>query len=59
MTSKNIVFCFNYDVKKLVMIQKLEPRTAALKSAKIGHVEGVIVDFSLLSCSKLVFTWVP
>ena len=31
---------FNYDIKKLIMMQKLEVRTADLKSTRMGHVEG-------------------
>ena len=27
----------DYDITKLIMMQKLEPRTAALKPAKIAH----------------------
>ena len=31
------------NIKKLIMTQKLEPRTVGLKPTKIGHVDRVIV----------------
>ena len=34
----------NYDIKKLIMMQKLEPRTAGLKPNKIGYVDWVIAE---------------
>ena len=30
-----------YDIKKLIMMQKLESRTVGLKPTKIGHVDEV------------------
>ena len=32
-----IITCFSYDIKKLIVMQKLEPRTVGLKPTKIGH----------------------
>ena len=33
----------DYDIKKLIMMQKLEPRTVYLKLTSIGHVDRVTV----------------
>ena len=33
----------DYDIKKLIMMQKLQPRTTDLKLTKIGHVDRVNV----------------
>ena len=32
---------FNYHIKKLIMMQKLKPRTIGLKPTKIGQVDGI------------------
>ena len=32
---------FNYDIKKLIMMQKFQPRTVGLKPTTIGHVDRV------------------
>ena len=34
----------DYDIKKLTMMQKLEPRTVDLNPMKIGHVDRVRVN---------------
>ena len=39
-----IITFFNYNIKKLIMMQKLESRTAGLKPTKIRHVDRVIVS---------------
>ena len=36
-----IQFYFNYDIKNLIMMQKLKPRIVGLKLTKIGHVDKV------------------
>ena len=33
----------DYDIKKLIMMQKLEPRTVGLKLTKIAYVDRVII----------------
>ena len=37
-----IITFFNYDIKKLIMMQKLLPRTVSSKPNKIGHVDRII-----------------
>ena len=44
-----------YDIKKLIMMQKLEPRTVNLKPAKIGHVDGVNAFFISLSLNLFLY----
>ena len=36
--SRKITF-LNYGIEKLIVMQKLEPKTAGLRSKKIGHVD--------------------
>ena len=36
-----IVTFLRYDIEKLIMLQKLEPRTTGLKPTKTGHVDRV------------------
>ena len=39
---------FNHDIKKLIMMQRLEPRTAGLKPTKIGHVDRVNMAIAIV-----------
>ena len=34
-----LITSYNYDVKKLIMMQKLQLRTAGLKPTEIGHAD--------------------
>ena len=38
----------DYDIKKLIRMQKLKSRTAGLKSTKIGHVDGVSIGLNVV-----------
>ena len=39
----------NFDMKKLIMMQKLDPKIASLKPTKTGHVDRVIDSLNYLS----------
>ena len=39
---------FNYDIKKLIMMQKLQPWTADLNPTKIEHVNRVYINPGLV-----------
>ena len=36
-----VITFFSFDIKKLIMIQKLESRTVGIKHTKTGHVLGI------------------
>ena len=42
-----IIAFINYDIKKLIMMQKLVPRTTGLKLTKIGQVDRVLAAYLL------------
>ena len=48
-----IITFFNYDIKKLIMMQKLEPRNASLKPTKTGNVHKVMVPKALRLSSPI------